>query len=184
MNTRRWTKGYRKRRNLYLCLYLSSTIPMSLPSIHLSYLFIYLPIMYPSSIPVIYVSIIYLSCLFVYLCSNQSLSHVRLFATLWTVARKAPLSMEFSRQEYWSGQPFPSPEDVLEPGIEAKSTSLQIDSLSMYPPSLYHVYLSIYYLSSIYHLPTLLLLSILGISQDIHDIWNDPLVPHSNTNLS
>ena len=39
----------------------------------------------------------------------KSLSHVRLFATLWTVAYKAPLSMEFSRQEYWSGLPFPSP---------------------------------------------------------------------------
>ena len=39
----------------------------------------------------------------------KSLSHVRLFATPWTVAYKAPLSMEFSRQEYWSGLPFPSP---------------------------------------------------------------------------
>ena len=37
----------------------------------------------------------------------QSLSHVQLFATLWTVAHHAPLSMEFSRQEYWSGLPFP-----------------------------------------------------------------------------
>ena len=36
-------------------------------------------------------------------------SHVRLFATLWTMAHQAPLSMEFSRQEYWSGLPFPSP---------------------------------------------------------------------------
>ena len=39
----------------------------------------------------------------------KSLSHVRLFATLWTVARQAPLFMGFSRQEYWSGSPFPSP---------------------------------------------------------------------------
>ena len=41
----------------------------------------------------------------------KSLSRLRLFATLWTVAYQAPLSMEFSRQEYWSGLPFPSPGD-------------------------------------------------------------------------
>ena len=40
---------------------------------------------------------------------KDSLSRVRLFATLWTVAHQAPLSMGFSRQEYWSGLPFPSP---------------------------------------------------------------------------
>ena len=43
------------------------------------------------------------------LCVWQSLSHVRFFETPWTVAHQAPLSMEFSRQEYWSGLPFPSP---------------------------------------------------------------------------
>ena len=48
-------------------------------------------------------------------------SHVRLFATPWTVARQAPLYMEFSRQEYWSGLPFPSPEDILDPGMESES---------------------------------------------------------------
>ena len=41
----------------------------------------------------------------------ESLSHVQLFATSWTVSRQAPLSMVFSRQEYWSGLPFPSPGD-------------------------------------------------------------------------
>jgi len=46
------------------------------------------------------------------------LSRVRLFATPWTVAYQAPLSMEFSRQEYWSWLPFPSPGDLLDPGIE------------------------------------------------------------------
>ena len=46
----------------------------------------------------------------------QSLSHVRLFATPWTVDCQAPPSMGFSRQEYWSGLPFPSPEDLLNPG--------------------------------------------------------------------
>ena len=44
------------------------------------------------------------------------LSHVRLFAIPWTVAYQAPPSMEFSRQEYWSGLPFPSPEDLPNPG--------------------------------------------------------------------
>ena len=46
------------------------------------------------------------------------LSPVRLFVTTWTVAHQAPLSMGFPRQEYWSGLPFPSSEDLPEPGIE------------------------------------------------------------------
>ena len=45
-------------------------------------------------------------------------SHVGLFVTPWTVAYHAPLSMGFSRQEYWSGLPFPSPEDLPDPGID------------------------------------------------------------------
>ena len=48
-------------------------------------------------------------------------SRVRLIATLWIVAHQAPLSMGFSRQEYWSGFPFPSPGDLPEPGIEPMS---------------------------------------------------------------
>ena len=59
------------------------------------------------------------------------LSHDRQFA--WTVARQAPLSTEFSRQEYWSGLPFPSPGDLPDPGIESRSPALQADSL---PPEL------------------------------------------------
>ena len=51
----------------------------------------------------------------------QSLSSVQLLATLWTVARQAPLSMEFSRQEHWSGLPFPFPRDLPDPGIEPMS---------------------------------------------------------------
>ena len=54
---------------------------------------------------------------------TQLLSHVQLFATLWTVARQAPLSMVFSRQEYWNGLPFPPPGDLLNPGIKPMSTS-------------------------------------------------------------
>ena len=59
----------------------------------------------------------------------KSLSRVRLFAIPWTVAYQDPLSMEFSRQEYWSGLPFPSPEDLSDPGIEPRSPALQADTL-------------------------------------------------------
>ena len=54
----------------------------------------------------------------------KSLSHVQLFATAWTTQ-----SMAFSRPEYWSGWPFPSPEDLPNPGIEPRSHVLQVDSL-------------------------------------------------------
>ena len=64
----------------------------------------------------------------------KSFSHVRLFATLWTVACQAPLSMEFSRQKYWIGLPFPSPRDLPDPGIEPRSPALQADSLPSQPP--------------------------------------------------
>ena len=49
------------------------------------------------------------------------LSHVQLFATPCTVAHQAPLSKEFSRQEYWSGLPFPTPRDLPDPGIKPLS---------------------------------------------------------------
>ena len=54
----------------------------------------------------------------------QSFSRVRLFATPWTAAHQAPLSMELSRQEYWSGLPFPPPEDLPDPGINPASPAL------------------------------------------------------------
>ena len=47
--------------------------------------------------------------------------HVQFFVTPWTIARQPPLSMGFSRQEYWSGLPRPPPGDLLEPGIEPTS---------------------------------------------------------------
>ena len=50
-------------------------------------------------------------------------------ATPWTVACQDPLSVGFSRQEYWSGLPFPSPGDLHDPGIEPRSPALQADSL-------------------------------------------------------
>ena len=64
----------------------------------------------------------------------KSLSRVQLFATPWTVAYQAPLSMEFSRQEYWRGVPYPSPGVLPDPGIEPRSPVLQADTLTSEPP--------------------------------------------------
>ena len=64
----------------------------------------------------------------------KSLSHVRLFATPWTVDYQALQSMGFSRQEYWSGLPFPSPGDLPNSGIEPGSPALQADALLSEPP--------------------------------------------------
>ena len=64
----------------------------------------------------------------------KSLSPVRLFATLWTVAYQAPPSMGFSRQGYWSGLSFSSPGDLANPGIEPGSPTLQADALTSEPP--------------------------------------------------
>ena len=59
------------------------------------------------------------------------LSRVRLFATPWTVAYQASLSMGFSRQKYWSGLPFPSPGDLPNPGIEPRSPALEADAFNL-----------------------------------------------------
>ena len=67
----------------------------------------------------------------------QSLSHVILFVTLWTVACQAPMSVELSKQEYWSGLPFPSPRDLPDQGIEPVSLSSpawQVDFFTTAPP--------------------------------------------------
>ena len=63
----------------------------------------------------------------------HSLSHVQLFATPWTVARQAPLSMGFSRHKYWSGVPCPPPGDLPDPGIEFQSPALRADSFPAEP---------------------------------------------------
>ena len=63
----------------------------------------------------------------------KSLSRVQLFATHWTVAYWAPPSMGFSGQGYWSGLPFPSPEDLPDPGMEPRSPALQADALPSEP---------------------------------------------------
>ena len=74
------------------------------------------------------------------------MSDVRLFVTPWTVAYQAPLSMGFSRQEFWSGLPFPSPGDLPDPGIEPRSPALQADALPSEPPGKPRILL--------YHAPT------------------------------
>ena len=64
---------------------------------------------------------------------EKSLSRVQLFESLWTIACQAPPSMGFSKQEYWSGVPLPSPGDLSDPGIEPRSPSLQADCLPSEP---------------------------------------------------
>ena len=67
-------------------------------------------------------------------CLLSCLSHIQLFVTLWTIALQAPLSMGFSRQEYWSGFPCPPPGDRPNPGMEPVSPAapaLQADSLPL-----------------------------------------------------
>ena len=71
----------------------------------------------------------------------KSHSRVRLFVTPRTVAYQAPPSMEFSRQEYWSGLPFPSPGDLPNPGIEPGSPALEADALTSEPPGKPNIYL-------------------------------------------
>ena len=74
---------------------------------------------------------------YIYKCYKivvKSLSCVRLFATQWTVAYQAPPSMGFSRQEYWSGLPFPFPGALPNPGIEPRSPALQTETLPSEPP--------------------------------------------------
>ena len=74
------------------------------------------------------------------------------FATPWTIAHQIPLSVGFSRQEYCSGLPFPSPRDLPDPGIKPGSPSLQADALTSEPPGkprsvvkyLQHFYLSVF----------------------------------------
>ena len=71
----------------------------------------------------------------------QSFDRVQLFGTLWTVACQAPLSMGSSRQEYWSGLPFPTPSDLLNPGTQPESLvspALAGDFFTTVPPGKPH----------------------------------------------
>ena len=72
-----------------------------------------------------------------FLCTTHKvklLSRVWLFVTPWTIACQVASSMGFSKQEYWSGLPFPFPGDLTDPGIEPGATALQADSLPSEPP--------------------------------------------------
>ena len=80
----------------------------------------------------------------------KSLSRIRLFATPWTVAHQAPLSMGFSRQEYWSGLPFPSSGDLPDPGIKLRSPALQADFLTSELPGKPIVCIYVYIVVYIY----------------------------------
>ena len=79
----------------------------------------------------------------------KSLSHVRLFATLWTVAPQVPLSLEFSRQEYLRGLPFPSPGDLPYPEMEPGSSALQADFLLSEPPGKPYITIVMFSLSDL-----------------------------------
>ena len=85
------------------------------------------------------------------------LSHVQLFATPWTVAYQVPLSMGFSRQEYWSGLPCPPPGDLSNPGIEPTSPALAGSSLPLShqgsPVGLYSCCLNVLPSSFLFNLP-------------------------------
>ena len=76
------------------------------------------------------VALRYIHCACILSCFN----HVRLFATLWTVARQAPLSMGSPRQEYWSKLPFLHPGDLPDPGIKPESPALEANALTSEPP--------------------------------------------------
>ena len=78
----------------------------------------------------------------------QVLSRVQLFSTLWTIACQIPLSMEFSRQKYWSELPFPSEEDLPSPGIKPESPmspALQADSEPTEPLGKLQVYVKLFH---------------------------------------
>ena len=73
-------------------------------------------------------------CVYVCMCVCVSCLVMSDSVTPWTVACQSPQSVEFSRQDYWSGLPFPSPGDLPDSGIEPRSPSLQADSLPSEPP--------------------------------------------------
>ena len=68
------------------------------------------------------------------MCVLSHYSHVQLFVTPWTVAHQAPLTMGFSRQEYWSGLPCPPPGDLPDPGIQPVSPEFAGGFFTTEPP--------------------------------------------------
>ena len=78
------------------------------------------------------------------LLGAEFLSHVPLFATPWAVVHQAPLFMEFSRQEYWSGLPFPPPGDLPDTGIRSLSPTSAERFITADPPGKTFIYIYIY----------------------------------------
>ena len=115
--------------------YVHSTALIPLTSQFLSFCEQLISLSIMSSRPTYVVACVWITFLFKW--KWKSLSCVQLFATAWTVAHQAPLSMGFSRQEYWSGLPCPCPGDLPNPGSEPqslKSAHWQGGSLSLMPP--------------------------------------------------
>ena len=102
---------------------------------------------------------------FVAFCAcAQMLIHVQLFVTPWTVAHQAPLSMKFSRQEYWRGLPFPSPGDLPNPGTAPTSlASLALAGRFFTPSALWEAHFYFLYVSSICPITLLLFVSLFDI---------------------
>ena len=94
------------------------------------------------------------------------------FVTLWTVAQQVPPSMGFSRQEYWSGLPFPSPGDLPNPGIEGRSSALWEDSLLSEPPRKLHQSLGVLYKSTEKKIKTLITQSWGGAREFAFPTWS------------
>ena len=83
----------------------------------------------------------------------KSFSHVQLFVTPWTVTYQAPWSMRFSRQEYWSRLPFPSPGNLPDSGTEPRSPASQANALPSEPPGKLYICICVYiytYINNIY----------------------------------
>ena len=96
---------------------------------------LFLTFLYKTSNPLeLFVPLTYKTLFFFKWSEVKLLSRVWLLVTPWTVAHQASPSMGFSRQEYWSGLPFPSPGDLPNPGIEPRSPALQADALTSEPP--------------------------------------------------
>ena len=104
----------------------------------------------------------------------QLLSHAQLFVTPWTIVCQAPLSREFSRQEYWCRLPFTSPRDLSNPGITPRSPTLWADSLPSEPPEYYNEHK--FKFSKAFKI------------QEFHSIftsfWCSPLPMHNASNLN
>ena len=105
----------------------------------------------------------------------KSLSRVRLFAAPWTVTHQTPPSVGFSRQEYWSGLPFPSPGHLPDPGIEPRSPAMQADALLSEPPGKPQSKQRLSFFGRLCTLPTLPPMSATALKDEIM-LWSEILL--------